>query len=149
MANVGLYFILFLFLSNFLGSVHSRARGYVTISPLRGYENGVGQIRLISQIGCCSNGCRAARSRGRIRRYESRASALGTNRLATTAEAVVPYGLELEASTLIAFANGLLPASLKLGSGTKIFTIEGWVRSLGSIRSTVVGAPATGAWARS
>lgn len=36
-----------------------------------------------------------------------------------------PYGLELEAGTLIAFANGLLPASLKLGAGTKILVIEG------------------------
>ena len=30
--------------------------GYATISPLRGFEKEVGQIRLISQIGYCING---------------------------------------------------------------------------------------------
>ena len=34
----------------------SRARGYATISPRRGFGEVVGQIRLISQISYCING---------------------------------------------------------------------------------------------
>ena len=50
----------------------------------------------------------------------------GANRLATTAEAVVPYGLEeeSEAGTLIALADEFRLASLKLGARIKILALN-------------------------